>query len=507
MIFRSAARLPGLFFGTIGIALMLMAAVPLAAHAQTSLNLGTGNGSFVDTTVASGLHGPTAMEFSPDGRLFVAEEGGNVTIVKNGQTLPTPFLTVQTVTSNEMGLLGITLDPHFAANGYVYIYYTVQGSTDAQAHNRVSRLTADPSNPDRALAGSEKVLLDMDPITPNLHNGGGLHFGPDGMLYISTGDNYVWANAQSLGTDQGKMLRIGPDGSVPQDNPFYNVQGAKKEIWATGLRNPFTFAFSPSSGLMYINDVGQEKWEEINAGMPGANYGWPLCEGVCSNANFTNPIYEYPHNGTEHAITGGAFYEGSQFPPEYRGSYFFGDFAAGFIKRLTPGGAVADFLQNVTSPVDIDVGPDGSLYYLSIGAGEVHQVQHLNQAILQGGSSQVNSISGPAPLKVKFDAPAGGGQNGTYLWSFGDGTGQEEGAKVSHTYKTPGTYVATMVASDGGSVSSSTIIVTVGERSAPAPGGEFNLPKMEQEDKEHAPGMNLTLGPSSLVGIIGGLFG
>jgi glucose/arabinose dehydrogenase len=477
---------------------MLLSAVPSSAHAQTSIDLGTGTGSFVDTTVASGLHGPTAMEFSPDGRLFVSQEGGNVTIVKNGQTLPAPFLTVPTITSNEMGLLGITLDPNFAANGYVYVYYTVQGATDSQAHNRVSRFTADPSNPDRVLAGSEKVLLNMDQLTPSLHNGGGLHFGPDGRLYIATGDNYVWANAQSLNTDLGKMLRINSDGSIPQDNPFYNVQGAKKEIWATGLRNPFTFAFSPLSGVMYINDVGQESWEEINEGVAGANYGWPLCEGFCSNANFTNPIYVYPHNGAPHAITGGAFYEGSQFPPQYRGSYFFGDFAAGFIKRLTPEGTAVDFLQNVTSPVDIDVGPDGSLYYLSIGSGEVHQVQYVNPALLHSGIGPVDSISGPAPLKVKFESPRD--QPGaSYLWNFGDGSEQKEGAEVSYTYKVPGTYVATMTAAGGGS---STIIVTVGEHSTPALGGEFSMPKMEQEDKEHESDLNQS-GPLGLDGIMG----
>ena len=315
-----------------------------------------------------------------------------------------------------MGLLGIALDPHFAANSYVYVYYTVPGGADSQPHNRVSRFTADPYNPDRTAAGSEKVLLDMDPLTPNLHNGGGLHFGPDGMLYVATGDNYMWANAQSRGTDLGKMLRINPDGSIPQDNPFYNVEGAKKAIWATGLRNPFTFAFSPS-GAMYINDVGQESWEEIDPGSAGANYGWPLCEGICSNANFTNPIYVYPHNGAEHAITGGAFYEGSQFPPEYRGSYFFGDFAAGFIKRLAPDGKATEFLQNETSPVDIDVGPDGSLYRLSIGSGEVHKVQHLNHGLLQG-RDPLNSIFDPEHLKEKFKT-AKDVQKDLNIWNFG----------------------------------------------------------------------------------------
>ena len=384
---------------TVAITLMLVGAIPSVAKVQTSVDLNKSDGLFVDTRIASGLHEPTAMEFSPDGRLIVAERGGNITIIKDASVLPAPFLSIPTDTSiYDRGLLGITLDPNFATNGYVYVYYTVHNSTDQQqaqpAHNRVSRFTANSTNPDRALAGSEKVLIDLDPLIPDVHNGGGLHFGQDGKLYIAVGDNDIGGNSQSLATNLGKMLRINPDGSIPADNPFYSVQGARKEIWALGLRNPFTFAFSPSSGKMYINDVGLESWEEINEGKAGANYGWPLCEGMCSNANFTNPIYAYPHNGTDHSITGGAFYEGTQFPEEYRGSYFYGDFSAGFIKRLTPNNEAVDFLQNVTSPVDIDVGPDGCLYYLSIGTGEVHRVQsgsfpitHMSDTSASGATS------------------------------------------------------------------------------------------------------------------------
>jgi glucose/arabinose dehydrogenase len=348
---------------------------PSPSHSQVAERADETTGTFVSSTFAEGLMIPSAMEFAPDGRLFIAELGGNVRIVqKDGMLLDTPFLSVSTNTCCESGLLGITLDPNFATNGYVYVYYTVDADP---MHNRVSRFPADPANPDIALTGSEQPILDLDPLAPNFHHGGAIHFGKDGQLYVGVGDNYIFGNAQMLTTSLGKILRINSDGSIPTDNPFYNTTGARKEIWALGLRNPFTFAFSPADGRMFINDVGHDWAEEINVGVAGANYGWPICEGACLNPDFVDPVYAYTQeDGLRKAIAGGAFYEGNQFPAEYKGSYFFGDYVQGFIKRLTPDGQVMDFV-NATSPVDIDVGPDGSIYYLSIATGEVRKVQHV----------------------------------------------------------------------------------------------------------------------------------
>src|SRR5574342_96264 len=279
-------------------------------------------GSFSDSTFVSGLSSPTAMDFSPDGRLFVAQKGGSLKIIKNGVLLATPFLSVSVNSSGERGLLGIAFDPNFATNGYVYVYYT---TSTTPIHNRVSRFTADPANPDVALAGSEFQILNLETLSSATnHNGGAIHFGKDGKLYIAVGENANTSNSQSLSTRLGKMLRINSDGTIPSDNPFFNTVGAKQEIWALGLRNPFTFAFSPNpaSTLMYINDDGQDSWEEINSGISGANYGWPLCEGLCPNhPEFEDPSYTYGHNGAGKAIAGGAFYEANQFPPEYKGSY------------------------------------------------------------------------------------------------------------------------------------------------------------------------------------------
>ena len=209
---------------------------------------------FTETQVAGGLSNPTAMAFAPDGRLFVCLQGGQVRVIKNGTLLSTPFLSVTVNASGERGLLGIAFDPNFATNNWVYVYYT---ATSPTIHNRVSRFTA---NGDVAVAGSETIVLELDNLsTATNHNGGALHFGADGRLYIAVGENANPANSQTLGNMLGKILRINPNGRIPPDNPFYTeAAGKNRAIWALGLRNPFTFAFDPFSGRMFINDVGTE---------------------------------------------------------------------------------------------------------------------------------------------------------------------------------------------------------------------------------------------------------
>ena len=441
-------------------------------------------GSFTDSRLVGGLNSPTAMDFSPDGRLFVTEKGGNLRIIEKGVLLGTPFLSLTVDSTGERGLLGIAFDPNFSSNRYLYVYYTVpaNGSTIA-AHNRVSRFAADPANLDKVLLGSELPILDLEALGGAWHNGGAIHFGKDGKLYVGVGENGVSSNSQSLSTRLGKMLRINPDGTIPTDNPFYNVAGAKKEIWALGLRNPYTFAFSPSptGPQMYINDVGQDSWEEINEGIAGANYGWPTCEGICSDSRFVNPVYTYPHNGSGKAIAGGAFYEGSQFPAEYKGSYFFGDYVADFVKRLTPDGLQAvDFLTNLSSPVDLKVGPnDGYLYYLLIGTGEVHTVQYISTTTNNNPTAitSANPTSGAAPpLMVNFDGSASTDPDNdplTYSWNFGDGTPVVTGVTVAHTYNSSGKFIATLTVNDGrGGTSSATIDISVGS----PPVGVINNP-------------------------------
>jgi glucose/arabinose dehydrogenase len=331
---RSSRR----FVSLTGLTLLTVALTVAQVHGGgVPLEAATLPSGFTESTVASGLASPTAMAFAPDGRLFVTEQGGDLRVIKNGALLPTPFLSVNVNSAGERGLLGVAFDPGFATNRFVYVYYTTAASP---VHNRLSRFTA---NGDVAVAGSETVLLDLDNLSgATNHNGGAIHFGPDGKLYIAVGENANGANSQTLANLLGKMLRINADGSIPTDNPFYTMaSGKNRAIWAMGLRNPFTFAFQRGTGRMFINDVGQNAWEEINDGLRGANYGWPTTEGPTSDPDFTSPLFAYDHaigasGGC--AITGGAFYNPTtvQFPSSYVGKYFFADYCSGWIRVYDP---------------------------------------------------------------------------------------------------------------------------------------------------------------------------
>ena len=346
-----------------------------------SLDAATLPAGFTETQYGSNLAGtgsPTAMDFSPDGRLFVCLQGGQLRVIENGVLLATPFVTVTTTANGERGLLGIAFDPNFASNQFVYVYYTV---ITAPIHNRVSRFTA---NGNVAVAGSETVILELNNLSgATNHNGGGIHFGPDGKLYVGVGENANPANSQTLANRLGKLLRINADGTIPSDNPttFPGISGSptgdNRAIWAVGLRNPYTFAFQPGTGRLFINDVGQNTWEEINDGIVGSNYGWSMCEGACSppNPNYRDPLFQYGHGSsgtTGCALVGGAFYNPpvNQFPPSYVGKYFFSDLCSGWIRLMDPSNNTAsDFATGLSTPVDLKVGPDGSLYYLIQGNG------------------------------------------------------------------------------------------------------------------------------------------
>ena len=353
-----------------------LAACLLLSGGLLSLRAATLPAGFTETLVGGGLSSPTAMEFAPDGRLFVCQQGGQLRVIKNGVLLPTPFVTVNTDSSGERGLLGIAFDPNFQTNNFIYVYYTVPGTPP---HNRVSRFTA---NGDVAVAGSELPILNLESLSSATnHNGGAIHFGSDGKLYVAVGENANSSNSQTLSNRLGKMLRINSDGSIPSDNPFFNTAaGDNRVIWALGLRNPFTFAFQPNTGRLFINDVGQSTWEEINDGIAGSNYGWPNTEGATSDPLYRGPLFTYAHGTTDTtgcAITGGTFYNPPlvQFPSSYVGKYFFADLCSGWIRVMDPSNNTAtDFATGIPNPVDLKVGADGSLYYLAIGAG-VFKVQ------------------------------------------------------------------------------------------------------------------------------------
>jgi len=356
---------------------------------------------FSESLVAGGLTNPTSMDLAPDGRIFVAEQGGNLRVIKNNQLLTTPFVSLSVNSQGERGLLGVTFDPNFTNNQFVYVYYTTSTSP---VHNRVSRFTA---NGDVAVGGSETAILDLDNLsTATNHNGGAIHFGSDGKLYVAVGENANGANSQSLTTRLGKMLRINSDGTIPNDNPFNaTATGLNQAIWAMGLRNPFTFAFQNGTSRMFINDVGQSTWEEIDDGIAGSNYGWPTTEGVANNPNFRDPLFAYPHNGplpSGIAITGGAFYNPTTaaFPAPFVGDYFFSDFGGNWIFRYDPvTNVVSRFAINLTGtgPVDLDVTPNGSLLYLAHDTGAVRRIDY-------EGAFVAGADAGGQPQVVAYDA-------------------------------------------------------------------------------------------------------
>ena len=370
---------------------------------------------FAETRVATGLSNPTAMAIAPDGRIFVAQQGGALRVVKNGALLAQPFLTVNVSSNSERGLLGVAFDPEFTDNGFVYVYYTTATSP---IHNRISRFTASASNPDVAAAGSEVQLVNLPTLSAGNHNGGAIHFGTDGKLYVAVGENAVPSNAQSLNTVLGKLLRFNANGTIPSDNPFFSeTSGNNRAIWALGLRNPFNFAIDRTNGRIHVNDVGQDAWEEVNVGVPGANYGWPQTEGPepAGVSGVRYPVHSYQNAGSNCAIVGAAFYRPAvaTFPPEYNGRYFFGDLCGGFIRMLSPPNYTSStgFATGISSLVDIQVHPDGSLYYLARGGGELFRIR----------STTSNTI-----FSDNFENPSGwmltaGANNATRgLWQRGD---------------------------------------------------------------------------------------
>ncbi len=326
----------------------------------------------------TGLVGATAFAELPDGRLLVAQQGGALRVIKAGVLLAAPFIQLTVDSNGERGLIGVTPDPDFANNGHLYLHYT---SPAGGAHNRVSRFTA---NGDTAVAGSELVLFDLPPLVAKFHNGGAIHFGLDGKLYVGVGDNKRSNLAQDLSQPFGKLLRFNADGSIPASNPFYATQtGLARAIWAYGLRNPFTFAVQPLTGRIHVNDVGQDTWEEVNLGASGANYGWPGSEGPDNvTAGITAPLFTYAHAETTppgtglggfffgYAIVGGAFYPSGgfsgSFPSAYRNNYYFADYVRQFIGRidLARNNAAYDFASLSAAPVDLLVGADGAVYVL-----------------------------------------------------------------------------------------------------------------------------------------------
>jgi len=304
-------------------------------------------GSYTAAFVAGGLSQPVLIAAAPGDttRLFIVEKAGTIRILRSGSLLSRPFLDIGSRVSggSEQGLLGLAFHPGYATNQKFYVDYT-----DQSGDTRVVEFLAS-SNPDSA-SSTEREILFVDQPYAN-HNGGHLAFGPDGQLYVGLGDGGSGGdpqgNGQSLATLLGKILRLDVDAAspyaVPSDNPFVGRAGARGEIWSYGLRNPWRFSFDSETGDMWIGDVGQDAWEEVDyepAGQGGRNYGWNRMEGShcfppgssCDPSGLVLPVAEYDHRAGC-SITGGHVYRGAALP-ELRGTYFYGDYCTGLVRSL-----------------------------------------------------------------------------------------------------------------------------------------------------------------------------
>ena len=406
----------------LGLVGSLALAVPAIADASVPSGFG-------ESTVAAGLAQPTAIAFRPDGGMLVTEKGGAVRLVRGAETVTLTSLTV--CTDKSMGLLGVAVDPGFSLNGFIYLYRTRpvgnEGPGCPTEPGRVNEIVRLRLEGDRVAEGPVPIFTGIR--TDNgQHNGGTLRIGLDGKLYVSTGDTGVGdflpggftppggstnPFAQILGELPGKVLRIGLDGGIPADNPFVGVAGAREEVFAYGFRNPFRFGVDPVTGHLWLGDVGQNTWEELDIVRAGGNYGWPLCEGTdppgCDPQGHVPPAFQY-----EQDVAGslGASITGGAFAPcgfgDFAGQYFFGDYASDRLYRAVPNvardglaAAPAPFGDLAAGPVDIVFGPDGALYYVAIKAGEVRRVAAAGDSCPEPSPPMRPGGSGPS-------APAGG---------------------------------------------------------------------------------------------------
>ncbi|HTN44400.1 MAG TPA: PQQ-dependent sugar dehydrogenase [Nitrospiria bacterium] len=358
--------------------------------------------------VATGFSQPLDLQAPDDdtGRLFVVEQGGKIRIISsNGQVLSTPFLDISGKLigcSGEEGLLGLAFHPNYATDARFFVNYTRNCGGGLQTV--IAEYAASTGDPNLADATSERILLTVDQPYTN-HNGGGLAFGNDGFLYIGLGDGGSGGdplgNGQDTNTLLGKILRIDVDSTpdlglqyaIPPDNPFVNKAGLD-EIWLYGLRNPFRFSVDSATGDLWIGDVGQDSFEEVDRITPrqgGANLGWNIMEGThcfnppanCPTANLTLPIFDYPHDPHlgDGTVIGGYVYHGTQLT-QLAGAYIFGDFLSGRVWTLTQDSQHHWMRTEIFSTTLNDLssfgqGQDGELYVVRYSSGSVAQIRQI----------------------------------------------------------------------------------------------------------------------------------
>jgi glucose/arabinose dehydrogenase len=472
---------------------------------------------FVDeaVTTAGQIPAPTALAFTPDGRMLITTQQGKL-FVRKGASLYTAMTIPDSriCTNSERGLLGVAVDPAFATTRHIYVYYTAE-SASGGCTNRVSRFTLSDANTVNLI--TEFQLLNGIPSPAGNHNAGDLFFGRDGYLYISVGDGGCdyrgdsgCAGANDAARDRhvllGKILRIKKERGIPADNPWVGTGTEQcsgdgrtdpgkrcQETFAWGLRNPFRMALDPNSTTatrFFINDVGQNAYEEVDSGLRGADYGWNCYEGNadnpsdgCSNpSTFTKPIYAYSHGTGCQSITGGAFVPNGVWPSTYNGSYLFADYVCGKIFRRGSDGRVSEFATGLgnSSAVHMTFGTFGGvrgLYYTTYnGGGQVRRIRTTSGSTVNNAPTAAISASptsGPTPLNVRFSAAGSKDPDGdplTYKWDFtSNRTTDATTATTSHSYVTPGIYTVTLNVYDNKGASDWATTKIYAGNSAPTP--------------------------------------
>ena len=344
--------------------------------------------------VATGVGYPLYVTAAPgdSSRIFIVDKGGTIRIVKDGALLPAPFLDMTSLvsTGGEQGLLGLAFDPGYATNGRFVVHYT-----DTGGNTRVSTFARSGADPDLADPASEQVVLTAEQPFGN-HNGGQLLFGPDGLLYLGLGDGGSGGDPDGRGQDLtdllGSILRLDLRATspytIPADNPFAGTPEARPEIWSYGLRNPWRFSFDRATGDLYIGDVGQNQWEEVDVspaaegGGRGVNFGWNIMEGLhcyasasCEQSGLALPVLEYSHDDGC-SVTGGYVYRGAAIPA-LQGFYFYADYCGGWVRSfryqggqatepfnwpsLAPGGSVTSFGEDAAGELYV-ASSDGGVF-------------------------------------------------------------------------------------------------------------------------------------------------
>jgi glucose/arabinose dehydrogenase len=411
---------------------------------------------FLQNVVASNIGSTSAIDALPDGRILVATQSGSLRIVSGGQLLAKPVLKLTVDDTGERGLIGVAHDPNFETNHFIYVYHSVPATASTAAFNEVTRFTL---KGDVASPSSDLNILQLNHLSKATnHNGGAMHFGTDGMLYIGVGENADVDNSQTLNNLLGKVLRINvsqieagdPINDVakliPSSNPFVNqATGINKAIYALGFRNPFTFAVNPVNGTIFIDDVGESTWEEIDKLAPGGNYGWHATEGFATKIPVTglgpgvyqDPQMAYNHHGGPagggNAIIGGVFYEPpagatDPFPSTYTGKYFYADYGHDWMRVFNPKdpGTLADpdtstkfDTTTEAQPTGMALAPDGSIYYAAqANGGELVQIQAQDKLQIAQPPIDTTVI---VNANATFSVGAVGTGTLTYRWQRSDG--------------------------------------------------------------------------------------